>query len=83
MTAIRKSKIYILILLMLLLPLISPLFSTILDVNEDKNNLPKSSGFWIMGPLHIRDTGGSGYTWAEAVLLDWCREMDRFLIPTF
>ncbi|HUW89437.1 MAG TPA: right-handed parallel beta-helix repeat-containing protein, partial [Candidatus Nanopelagicaceae bacterium] len=81
MTAIRKSKIYILILLMLLLPLISPLFSTILDVNEDKNNLPKSSGFWIMGPLHIDDTGGSGYTWAQAVLLDWCSGNGSLLNP--
>jgi parallel beta-helix repeat protein len=81
MTEIRKSKIYILILLMLLLPLISPLFSTILDVNEDKNNLPKSSGFWIMGPLHIDDTGGGDYTWATAVLQDWCSGNGTLLNP--
>jgi len=72
MTAIKKSKIYILILLMLLLPLISPIFSTVLNVNEDKINIPKSSGFWVMGPLHIDDNGGGDYTWAQAVLQDWC-----------
>jgi len=83
MTEIRKYRIYLLISLMLLLPLISPLLNSILKVNEiflfndgqDKISTPKSSNFWVMEqPLHIKDSPGPGgdYTWAEAVLQDWC-----------
>ena len=80
MTEIRKFRIYFLILLMLLLPLFSPLLNSIWKGNDDfifddeqnKINIPKSSSFWAMGPLHIKDTGGGDYTWAEAVLQDWC-----------
>ncbi len=42
---------------------------------SDKNNTyktPKSSGFWVMGPLHIDDNGGGDYTWATAVGQVWC-----------
>ncbi len=81
MTKIRKSKFFILVLLMLLLPLISPLFSTVLNVNEEKNNFPKSSGHWVMGPLHIDDTGSGDYTWAEAELEDWCSGNGSLLNP--
>lgn len=81
MTKIRKYRICFIILLILLIPLVSPFLNSTLKINEDflfndkqdKNNIPKSSGFWIRGPLHIKDTGGGGdYTWAEAVLQDWC-----------
>ena len=80
MTEIRKHRIYLLILLILLLPLISPLLNSLLKVNEsflfnhgqDKISIPKASNFWVMGPLHIDDTGGGDYTWAQAVGQEWC-----------
>jgi parallel beta-helix repeat protein len=67
--------------LLLLLPLVSPLLSSISKENEvslfndaqDDTSIPKSSNFWVLEPLHIEDTGvGGNYTWAEAVLQDWC-----------
>lgn len=80
MTEIRKYRIYLLILLLLVLPLFSPLLNLkvnekfLLNDGQDKKGTPKSSGFWDMGPLHIKDSPGPGgdYTWAEAVLQDWC-----------
>ena len=44
---------------------------------SNRNNAyekPKASNFWVMGPLHIKDSPGPGgdYTWAEAVLQEWC-----------
>ena len=81
MTKIRKSKIYILVLLMLLLPLISTLLSSVLEVNEEKNNIPRSSGFWVIGPLHIDDTGGGDYNWTEAVAQPWCSGNGSLLNP--
>ena len=73
MTEIRKTKIYLLMLLIVLLPSVSHLFNLI-PFQSDKNeiNIPKFSGFWVRGPLHIDDTGGGDYNWAEAVLQDWC-----------
>jgi len=39
----------------------------------DRTNL-KSSGYWILSPFIIDDTGGGDYTWAQAAALPagWC-----------
>ena len=90
MTEIKTYRIYLLILMMLSLPLFSPLLNSILKVNvnflfnddQDKIGIPKSSSFWVMAPLHIKDTGGGGnYTWAEAVLQDWCNGDGSLINP--
>jgi len=44
----------------------------------------KTSTYWNIAPLVIDDSGGGDYTWAEAVLEDWCAgsgiENDPYII---
>ncbi|MFX1569597.1 MAG: nitrous oxide reductase family maturation protein NosD [Promethearchaeota archaeon] len=78
----RKSKIYILFLLIVLLISISPFFEFQSSYTYSiAKNVPKPSNFWVMGPLHIDDTGGGDYTWAEAALEDWCSGDGSFNNP--
>jgi parallel beta-helix repeat protein len=84
MTKIRQSKIYLLVLLVVLLTLISPFFdSDSFQTEINETFAPKSSGFWIMDPIHIEAITGSGlaYTWNEAVLEPWCSGNGTLLDP--
>ena len=67
---------------MLLLPLTTPFLSSVMKVNEiflftdeqNKSGIPKSSSFWVIGPIHIDGnavgSGAHNWTWAEAQ--PWC-----------
>ena len=84
MTKIRQSKIYLLVLLVVLLTSISPFFdSNSFQTEINETVAPKSSGFWIMGPIHIEAITGSGlaYTWSEAILEPWCSGNGTLLDP--
>ncbi|MHA1472697.1 MAG: right-handed parallel beta-helix repeat-containing protein [Promethearchaeota archaeon] len=82
MTEMRKSKIYILLLLIGLFSSVSLLF----NLNSFQTNItdeddPKTSGYWVMGTLHIDDNGGGDYNWTEAVAQPWCSGNGSILNP--
>ena len=91
MTEIRKHRIYFLILLMLLLPLTTPFLTSVMKVDEvflftdeqNKNGIPKSSSFWVIGPIHIDGNavgiGAHNWTWAEAQF--WCSGNGSLINP--
>ncbi len=84
MTKTRKSIIILLVLMVVQLASISPLFdSNSFQTDENAISWPKSSGFWIMGPIHIDALSGAGskYTWEEAVLEPWCSGNGTLLEP--
>ena len=80
MTEIRKSKIYILVLLITILPFIST-SSNLFQNYEIAPVVPRSSGYWTMGPLHIKQTGGGDYTWSEAAAQPWCNGNGTLIDP--
>ncbi|MFX1390677.1 MAG: nitrous oxide reductase family maturation protein NosD [Promethearchaeota archaeon] len=91
MTRISKIKLRILLIPLVILLLTSlHAFNISLKLTYDFNsdleqfqvkNL-KNSDFWVMGPLHIKDSGiGGDYTWDEAVLEDWCNGSGTINFP--
>ena len=86
MNLIQKINLYF-IFSLLLLPLLSYVInpsdftSTYSQFNNEST--PISSGYWTLGPIHIEATIGIGaaYTWAEAVLEDWCSGDGSLLTP--
>ena len=82
MTEIRNSKTNLLIILILFLPIVSHLSSFNFSKGV-KNEIdePKSSGFWVIGPLHIDESGGGDYNWTEAAAQPWCSGSGTLLNP--
>lgn len=84
MTKTRKFIIILLVLLMVqLTSILSLLNSNSFRRDANDISLPKSSSFWVMGPIHIEDLDGIGpqYTWAEAVVEPWCSGNGSALNP--
>ncbi len=71
----KQISLISLLALLIILPTLQYSLNNLLSIQEDRTEIdgPRSSGFWVMEPLHIKDSGGGGdYTWAQAVLEDWC-----------
>lgn len=76
----KQKNIIILVILTFFFPLIGtivPNFSlnTIELTTSFKNHFeskPKISGFWVLNPLLIDDSGELGYNWTEVSVQPWC-----------
>ncbi len=62
---------FILITLILTSILLFPGHNNIIDMTNEEG-MVKQAGDWNLSPIVIDDTGSGDYTWAQAVLEDWC-----------
>ena len=75
-----KKKMIIDLLIILSILIILPSFieylkyeySSIDDFNVVDDLALKNSGYWVLSPIVIDNTGGGMYTWAQAALEEWC-----------